>query len=234
MSGEFDQLINGPLLWVLLTLVAYLLALLLHKRFNGNPLLHPVLVSLSVIIVVLLVSGLSYAEYKEATEPLSFMLGPAIVALAIPLYNNLSRVKELLLPLLVAMAVGATTAMAVAVAIGYWGGLPDPVLIAIAPKSVTSPIAIEVAAKLGGFSSLAAGLVLVTGAMSCMLAPLVFKLLKLDDPAAKGFVLGVSGHAMGTAFAFQYGAVAGAFAGLAMGVTGAFTAFLLPLLWSLI
>jgi putative effector of murein hydrolase len=146
------------------------------------------------------------------------------------LYDNLATVKRLLIPLVVGCVSGAIVASVSAIMLGMWFGLSDQLLLTLAPKSVTSPIAIAIAEKIGGFPSLAAGLVLITGAIGCVIAPLVYRLLRIEDESVKGFVLGVGAHAMGTAFAFEYGMVAGAFGGLAMGMTGAFTAFFLPIL----
>lgn len=219
-----------PVLWLVVTLIVFLLASWINSKAGKTPFLHPVLVSLSIIIVVLSVTETEYITYMEGGKYIHLLLGPAVVALAIPLYDNLATVKKLLVPLLVGCISGAVIASVSAIAIGAWFGLSDEILLTLAPKSVTSPIAIAIAEKVGGYPSLAAGLVLITGAMGCLIAPFVYKVLKITDESVKGFVLGVGAHAMGTAYAFEYGMLAGAFGGLAMGMTGAFTAFILPLL----
>jgi putative effector of murein hydrolase len=137
------------------------------------------------------------------------------------------------LPLLVACVVGASTAIVSVLIVAQWFDVPHAVLLSMAPKSVTSPIAIGIAEKIGGFPSLAAGIVLVTGAIGCLLAPLIFKLLNVKDDAVKGFSLGLSAHGFGTAQALEISALAGAFSGLAMGLTGLITAFIMPLIISL-
>ncbi|MCP4597477.1 LrgB family protein [Neptuniibacter sp.] len=221
---------NFPVLWLVVTLLVFLFASWINAKAGKTPFLHPVLVSLSLIIVVLELVDTDYATYMQGGQYIHLLLGPAVVALAVPLYDNIATVKRLLVPLLVGCVCGAVVASVSAIMIGAWFGLNDQILLTLAPKSVTSPIAIAIAEKMGGFPSLAAGLVLITGAMGCLIAPFVYKLLGIEDESVKGFVLGVGAHAMGTAFAFEYGMVAGAFGGLAMGMTGAFTAFLLPLL----
>lgn len=223
-----------PVLWLVVTLMVFLLASWVNTKAGKTPFLHPVLVSLSFIIVVLKATETDYVTYMEGGKYIHLLLGPAVVALAVPLYDNLATVKKLLLPLLVGCVSGAVIASASAIAIGAWFGLSDEVLLTLAPKSVTSPIAIAIAEKVGGYPSLAAGLVLITGAMGCLIAPFVYKVLNIKDESVKGFVLGVGAHAMGTAYAFEYGMVAGAFGGLAMAMTGAFTAFMLPLLIPLV
>lgn len=234
MSALWAEFAAKPLIWLIITVAVFLLAARLNRRLGGTPILHPVLVSLSVIIAFLLLTGTPYETYFEGAQFIHFLLGPATVALAIPLYDHFGRVKKMLFPLIVACVVGAITAAGSAILIAQALGAADGTLLSIAPKSVTSPIAIGIAEKIGGYPSLASGLVLVTGAIGCVLAPPVYRILNVQDEAVKGFGLGVAGHGMGTAFAFQYGAMAGAFGGLAMGMTGAFTAFMLPILITLL
>ena len=234
MMALWEHFQNFPVLWLVVTLIVFMLASWVNTKAGKSPFLHPVLVSLSIIIVVLELSDTDYPTYMQGGQFLHLLLGPAVVALAVPLYDNRSLIRRMLLPLLLGSACGAVVAAVSAVAIGYWFGLQNEILLTLAPKSVTSPIAIAIAEKIGGFPSLAAGLVLITGAMGCLIAPFVYRLLNIKDDSVKGFVLGVGAHAMGTAFAFEYGMLAGAFGGLAMGMTGAFTAFLLPVLISLL
>ena len=222
-----------PLFWLIVTLAVFMFALALNRRSGGTPLLHPVLVSMAIIISFLLVTDTRYETYFEGAQFIHFLLGPATVALAVPLFDHFERIKKMWLVLLVACVTGAVTAIVSVLLVGLMFDLPVGVLLSLAPKSVTSPIAIGIVEKIGGFPSLAAGLVLITGAMGCLLSPLVFKLLRIEDDAAKGFTLGLAAHGFGTAYAFEISAVAGAFAGLAMGMTGLLTAFLLPIVISL-
>jgi len=224
---------NTSMVWVLVTLVAFLIASWINRLANRTPLLHPVVVALLLIIGLLKLTETEYEVYREGAELISFLLGPAVVALAVPLYDNLARVRSMLVPLLVACGTGAIVAASSAVAVGMAFNLSSSTLLSLAPKSVTTPIAIGVAEKIGGYASLTAGLVLITGAIGCLLSPWVCRMFKVTDPAVRGYSLGVAAHAMGTAYAFEYGAVAGAFSGLAMGMTGTFTAFMLPPLISL-
>jgi len=219
-----------PLLWLIVTIATFIATSWFNRRIGGTPLLHPVLVSLSLIIVFLLLTGTEYETYFEGAQFIHFLMGPATVALAVPLFDHLERVKKMLLPLLVACMAGAVAAAASAVLVAQLMDAQIGTLLSLAPKSVTSPIAIGIAEKIGGYPSLASGLVLITGAIGCILAPPLYRILNIKDEAVKGFALGVAAHGMGTAFAFEYGLMAGAFGGLAMGMTGAFTAFMLPLL----
>lgn len=224
----------SPLVWIIVTILAFMFASWVNRLAGRTPLLHPVVVGLLLIIGVLKLTDTSYDTYKEGAQFISFLLGPAVVALAVPLYDNLARVRSMLVPLLVACTVGALVAALTAIAVGIWLDLSMQTLLSLAPKSVTTPIAIGIADKIGGYPSLTAGLVLITGALGCLMSPFICQLLRVNDPAVRGFSLGVAAHAMGTAYAFEYGAIAGAFGGLAMGMTGTFTAFMLPPLISLL
>ncbi|MGB2130785.1 MAG: LrgB family protein [Marinobacterium sp.] len=219
-----------PLWWIIITIATFLFTSWLNRRVGGTPLLHPVLVALTLIIILLRLTGTDYETYFEGAQFIHFLLGPATVALAIPLYDHFERVKKMLVPLLIACACGATVASLSVIAVAWMLGASQETLLSLAPKSVTSPIAIGIAEKIGGYPSLAAGLVLITGAIGCLAAPPIFRWLKIEDDAVKGFTLGLSSHGFGTAFAFEFSTLAGAFAGLAMGLTGLLTAFIVPVL----
>lgn len=160
-----------PLLWLIVTIATFIATSWFNRRIGGAPLLHPVLVSLSLIILFLLLTGTEYETYFEGAQFIHFLMGPATVALAVPLFDHLERVKKMLLPLLVACMAGAVTAAASAVLVARLMDAQVGTLLSLAPKSVTSPIAIGIAEKIGGYPSLASGLVLITGAIGCILAP---------------------------------------------------------------
>lgn len=218
----------SPLLWLTLTLIVFMFALWLNRLAKGSPLLHPVLVSMAIIISILTLTGISYNQYFEGAQFVHFLLGPATVALAVPLYDHLAKVREIMALLLVTCVSGALVAAMSAAGVALlMGSMPETVM-SIMPKSVTSPIAMGISEKIGGYPSLTAGLVLITGAIGCFVAPLVFRLMKIEDHRIRGFVLGGSAHGFGTALAFEISALAGAFAGLAIGMTGVASALVLP------
>lgn len=225
---------GNPLLSLLVTLLVFTLAVRINKALGGTPLVHPVTLSIAILIGLLLLVDMEYSTYFEGAQFIHFLLGPATVALAIPLYDHRERIRRLLMPLLLACGVGIVTAVASTLGIALAMGARLETVLSLAPRSVTSPIAMGIAEQIGGIPSLAAGLVLLTGSIGCALAPWVFRLLRITDPAVQGFALGLSAHGFGTAQAFAHiGAVAGAFSGLAMGLTGLLTAFLLPLITGL-
>ncbi|THB66064.1 MAG: LrgB family protein [Gammaproteobacteria bacterium] len=227
---EIKELVSSPLFGVTVTLVAYQLALYLNKACRGTPLLHPVIVSMTALIIIFTATGVTYEDYFKGASYIHFMLGPATVALAVPLYENFEKVKKLLIPIIIATLCGSATAVLSAVLlVKLFGGSLDTI-ISIAPKTVTTPIAMGVSEKIGGVPSLTAGMVLITGAIGCVVAPVIYKIFNITDDGAKGLALGLSSHGFGTAQAFQISAVAGAFSGLALGLTGVVVAFLLPYL----
>ncbi|WP_069383644.1 LrgB family protein [Halomonas caseinilytica] len=226
---------GNPLLSLLATLLAFMVAVRLNRALGSTPLLHPVTLSIAILIGFLLLVDMDYATYFEGAQFIHFLLGPATVALAIPLYDHRERVRRLLGPLLLACVAGILTAVVSTIGLAMLFGVRQETLLSLAPRSVTSPIAMGIAEQIGGIPSLAAGLVLLTGSIGCALGPGVFRLLKITDPAVQGFTMGLSAHGFGTAHSFaRLGAVAGAFSGLSMGLTGLLTAFLLPLITRLL
>ena len=219
-----------PLLWIVVTLAVFTISNAIYQRLNRAAVLHPVMLSMVVLISLLLITDTDYETYFSGAQFIHFLLGPATVALAIPMYEHFDEIKRRWIPILFACATGAVVASISAVAIAWLLGARFETMMSVAPKSVTSPIALGIAEKIGGLPSLSAALVLVTGVSGSMMVPVVLKYLKIEDQATRGFVLGLTSHGFGTAVALEVGAVAGAFAGLAMGLTGLFTAFLLPIM----
>jgi len=220
----------SPLLHLVLTLIAYVIGDWLYRRANNHPLLHPVLLAVVMLVTALTLSGTDYPTYFEGAQFVHFLLGPATVALAVPLYFNVARLRRLWLPLAAGLVAGAITAVVSAVAIAWALGASDQTLLALAPKSVTAPVAMGITEKLGGPPSLTAILVVSTGILGAVLGPWALDLLRVRDAATRGFAIGTASHGIGTARAFQESETAGAFAGLAMGLNTVATSLLLPLL----
>jgi predicted murein hydrolase (TIGR00659 family) len=226
----WQHLSQLPLFGLLLTLLAYQLGLMVYQRFGRNILLHPITTAAIVISVILTSFNIPYREYLQANQLLHFLLGPATVALAIPLYQEFHNIRRMALPILVTVVVGGSFAAASAVAIAHGLGGTGTTLLSLFPKSVTTPIAMGVSESIGGLPTLTAGVVVFTGIIGALLSPLAFALVRLNDPRQQGVVLGINAHGVGTARAFELNPSSGAFASLAMGLTGAFTALTLPYL----
>jgi predicted murein hydrolase (TIGR00659 family) len=234
LTDIWVYLATTPLLGLTITLVAYIAGDWIYRRAGMQPLLNPVLLAVLALMAVLLATGTPYPTYFEGAQFVHFLLGPATVALAVPLYFNLGKLKRLWLPLLGGLLAGSLTAAVSAVGIAWLFGGSKQTLLSLAPKSVTAPVAMGIAEKLGGLPSLTAILVVSTGILGAVLGPVVLNLLRVRDQATRGFALGVTSHGIGTARAFQESEQAGAFSGLAMGLNALVTALLLPLLAHLI
>lgn len=218
-----------PLLGLTITLAAYVAGDWVYRRSNLFPLANPVLLAVLVLVALLTLTGTDYGTYFEGAQFVHFLLGPATVALAVPLYKNFQLVRRSAVSILVAVTVGAATAAASAVAIGWALGATRQTLLSLAPKSVTTPVAMGIADQLGGLPSLTAVLVILTGIIGAMLATWTLNLLRVSDWRARGLSIGVAAHGIGTARALAVNDVAGAFASLAMGLNALATAILLPL-----
>ena len=222
-------LAGTPLPWLVLTLLAYLGALALYRRSGAHPLLIPVFTAVVAIVAVLMATGTPYATYRDGVSLLSLLIGPATVALAVPLYGQRARIRQMWRPLGIALLVGSTAAIASAVLIAWALGGTLETLMSLAPKSATMPIALPVAERMGGLPSLAAVAVAITGIAGAIVAGPLLRLLRIHDPAVRGFAIGLTAHAIGTARELQVHPTAGAFAALAMGLNGVATAVLVPL-----
>jgi len=221
---------TAPLLWLTLTLVAYGIGDAIWRRLGRNVLANPVVLAAGLLGALLLATGTSYSDYFAGAQFVHFMLGPATVALAIPLYQNLHRVRRALVPMLIALAAGSFTAAVSAVGIAWLLGAPPELLASLAPKSVTAPIAMDLAKSLGGIPSVAALMVAITGITGALIATPLLNALRIRNYAPRGFAAGLTSHGMGTARAFQVNQLAGTFAGIAMGLNGAVTSVLV-LVW---
>lgn len=219
-----------PLLGLTLTLAVYLLSLQICKRFNGHALANPVLVSVALMGLILSATGISYPRYFEGAQFVHFLLGPATVALALPLYAQVNRVKAMLIPTASGLFAGSMVAIVSAMFIAWALNGSWESVLSLAPKSVTTPIAMGIAEQIGGLPSLTAVLVIITGIVGTVIMIPLFKVLKIEDDATKGVAIGVAAHGIGTARAFQISEEAGAFSALAMGINGLLTAVLVPTL----
>jgi len=216
----------SPLTGLTLTLLAYQVGRWIHLRCAGN--------ALANIAGLLAVTETDYATYFEGAQFVHFLLGPATVALAVPLYRQFAQVRRSATALLVALVVGSLTAAASAVGIAWALGASETTMLSLAPKSATAPIAMAIAEDIGGLPSLTAVLVILTGITGAALGSWIVRLVRVRDDRAAGLAIGVASHGIGTARAFQLSETAGAFSGLAMGLNGLATALLIPILYRLL
>ncbi len=228
--GLWAYLATSPLLGLTLTLLAYQCAHWLFRRSGSHPAANPVLLAMLMLMGFMYLTDTPYATYFEGAQFVHFLLGPATVALAIPLYGQMRRLRAMALPLLVALLAGSASAIVSAVLIARALGASVATQLSFAPKSVTTPIAMGISEQLGGIPSLTAVLVIVTGVVGAVGGHALYRLLRVKDEAVRGFAMGLSSHGVGTARAFQESEATGAFSALAMGLNGLLTALLAPLL----
>ena len=225
----WSYLTEGPLLWLTATLLAYLVGTALFRAAGGQSWANPVMIAVAILGVLLWATGTDYATYFEGAQFVHFMLGPATVALGLPLLDNLHRLRRAALPMIAALLAGSATAVASALAVARALGVEGTVLASLAPKSTTAPVAIGIAERLGGQPTLTAVMVLLTGIFGAMVVTPLLDLLRVRDWRARGFAVGVAAHGIGTARAFQVSQTAGAFSGIGMGLNAVLTAIIAPI-----
>ena len=238
MNGEMMHLwvylSSTPLLWLTLTLMAYQFGTWVFRRLGNSQLLNPVLTSVIALVILLKASGTDYQTYFSGAQFIHFLLGPATVALAIPLYREIQAIRKAFVPIIIALTVGSLASIMSAVGIAWCLGGERIVLLTLSPKSVTTPIAMGISEKIGGLPALTAVAVVLTGITGAVIGDLVLNSLQIHDEKARGMALGVAAHGIGTAHAMQKSRVSGAFAAMAMALNGLLTALLLPAIIGLI
>ena len=223
-----------PLLWLTTTVVVYGAAQTVYERLNKRPLANPVLISVVTVILLLRMTHTEYSAYMQGGQFIHFLLGPAIVALAMPLNNQLPKLRSMLGPLVGGLIVGGLGAIATTVLLARALGASAQTIASIAPRSATTGIAICISEKIGGIPSLTAVLVVMTGITGAIIALPLLKLLRVQRPEIVGLAMGIAGHGIATARALQISEEAGAFAGLAMCLNGVLTACFVPLLYPML
>ncbi|TFW02022.1 LrgB family protein [Oxalobacteraceae bacterium OM1] len=234
ISKIWVYLSASPLLWLTATLLAYQIAYSIYARSKFNPLVNPVAIAVALLVTVLVLTKTRYETYFEGAQFVHFLLGPATVGLAIPLYQQLDKLRRNWFALIVSALAGGAAAIATAMGVAWALGASPATVMSLAPKSVTMPIAMGVSEKIGGLPSLTAVLVMITGILGAANARWIFNLMRIPEHSVRGFALGVTSHGIGTARGFQVSEEMGAFSGLAMGLSGVLTAVLLPFVLKLL
>jgi len=224
-----------PLFGLTATLVVYVLAQALYARLGQAAWANPVLWSVVVLASLLTLTRVDYPTYFSGAQFIHFLLGPAVVALAWPLWERRHELQQRWRALLVAAVVGGVAASGSALALGWAVGLPSDVLLSLAPKSVTAPVAMGIADKIGGIPALSAVFAVVTGMVGALSSEALLGWLKIPTTPlgwmARGFALGTAAHGIGAARALQVNSDAGAYAGLALGLQVVLASLLMPLLF---
>lgn len=232
LTTLWSYLSASPLTWLTATMVAYLVASAVARAVGHAPVANPVLLSVLIIAPVLALTDTEYPTYFEGAQFIHFLLGPATVSLAVPLIDNWATIKRAVAPIVLALIAGSVVAVVSVLAMSQAMGLPDLVVLSLAPKSTTAPVALGVSEAVGGIPTLTAVFVIVTGLFGAIIVTPLMNLLRIRDWRARGFAVGVAAHGIGTARAFQVNETAGAYAGIGMALNALLTSLIVPFLVS--
>ncbi len=233
-SSLWVYLSADPLFWLTLTVVVWLVSDRIAVAFGRRPVVNPVLIAIVLVGAVLRLTGTPYKAYFEGAQFVHFLLGPATVALGVPLWRNRAVVRREIVPMVGALVVGSVVAIVSAIGIASAFSASRAVVVSLAPKSVTAPVAMAISESLGGLPALTAALVITTGIIGAMVVTPTMNALGIRDWAARGFAVGLASHGLGTARAFMVHPIAGVFAGIAMGLNAIVTAILVPVIVGLL
>jgi len=224
---DIKPLISNEVFILTLVMGAYLLGIFIYKK-TKVALLQPLLISMLIIIPFLKITGIEYQTFYNNTRILNFMLGPSVVALGYVLYEQIEHIKGNVISILTAVFVGSIVGIGSVILIAKAFGADKMLVASLAPKSVTTPIAIILAEKSGGVPALAATFVVICGIFGGIIGPIILRKIGIKSKIAKGLAMGSASHALGTARAMEMGALEGAISGMAIGIMGIMTAMLIP------
>jgi Putative effector of murein hydrolase len=218
-----------PLFGILLSLIAFQISTLLYRKTHLS-ILNPLLVASVLVMFFLIFFGINYETYNLGGNYISFFLGPATVVLAVPLYKKIRLLKSNALPILAGIIAGCIAGISSILALSRLLGLDDAISRSLAPKSVTTPIGIEISKQIGGLPAITVAAIVFTGIIGAILGPFICRCFRIKDKVAVGVAIGTASHALGTTRAIELGETEGAMSGLAIGIAGLITVFLVPLL----
>ena len=224
-----NAIINSPLFGILLTLVAFETGVLISKKFKYS-FLNPLLIGNILIVGFLLITGISLESYNVGGDYLSVMLSPATVVLAVPLYRQISKLKQFWKPILAGIFAGSLTSLACVIVVSKLIGLSEILMLSLLPKSVTIPMGSVISAQIGGIPSVTIIAITITGITGAVAAPAVCRFCRIKHKVAQGIAIGTASHALGTTRAMEMGEVQGAMSSLAIGIAGLFTAIVAPII----
>ncbi|MGB5794100.1 LrgB family protein [Poseidonibacter sp.] len=225
-----EYISTTPLVWLLLTLSAFKIGIIVYEKSNKNTLLQPIIVAYIIILCIIFLTNTQYEKYFESVKIINFFLGTATVSLALPLYKNIKHIQSLILPMCITLIVAGIFSTLIAIFLLWICDAQIQTILSMTTKSVTAPIAIITSEQIGAIPSLAISFIIITGILGALVGNSIFTIIKIKHDTSKGFALGMISHAIGTARAIEISEKAGAFAALAMGLTGVFTALLLPII----
>jgi len=228
-----SELISNPMFGILITLIAYEIGLYLQRR-TGLAILNPLLISTILIIIFLVITGIDYDSYNVGGKILTFFITPATVALALPLYRNFKLLVENLWPIFIGIIGGIIVNFISIYFLVKYTNLDMQLFYSLVPKSVTTPIGIELSSQIGGMPQITIAAIIISGLTGVIAGPIIFKVFKINDKVARGIAYGTTAHALGTTKAIEEGEVEGSMSGLSIGISGLLTAVIVPFMIKLL
>jgi predicted murein hydrolase (TIGR00659 family) len=224
-----NDFLNTPIFGILLSLIAFQIGAFLYKKIRFS-LFNPLLVASVLLMSLLLYFRIDFETYNTGGNYITFFLGPATVVLAVPLYKKIRLLKNNALPILAGILVGSIAAVSSVAVLSNLSGLDGLISRSLLSKSVTMPIGIEISKQIGGVPAITIAAIVITGITGAVLGPFICRSFRIKDRVAVGVALGTASHALGTTKAIELGETEGAMSGLAIGIAGLITVFLVPLL----
>ena len=217
------EFIGGSLFFgMFISVLAYEVGLLIKKKWK-LAILNPLLISILMVMLFLILTGIEYDSYNSSAKYLSYLLTPATVCLAIPLYRELAQLKKNLKAILVGVVAGVLTSLVSVLLLSIAFRFTHEQYVTLLPKSITTAIGMGVSEELGGITNITVAAIIITGILGNMMAELVCRIFRIDEPVARGLAIGSASHAIGTAKAMQMGETEGAISSLAIAVAGVIT-----------
>lgn len=225
--------LKTPIFGILLSVVCYEIGILIQKK-TKNPVLNPLLIAIIFVILVLTVFEIPKETYDLGGSYILFLLGPATVVMAVPLYRQINLLKKDWLPILVGIVAGSATSVLSVIGLAKVFGVNLEIAVSMLPKSVTTAIGMEVSKEIGGVVSLTVAVIVLTGILGAVIGPFILKTLGIKDEVAQGVAMGTASHAVGTSKAMELGETQGAMSGLSIGIAGLATVLIIPLVIGLL
>lgn len=228
-TDYLNEFLSTPFFGILLSLVAFQIGNLLYKKTHSS-VLNPLLVGFVLVILFLLYFGIDFETYNVGGDYISFFLGPSTVVLAVPLYKKIQLLKSNALPIIAGISAGCIAGISSILIFSSFFGLDKVVTSSLVPKSVTTPIGVEISKQIGGLPAITVAAIIVTGIIGAVLGPFICRSFRIKDRVAVGIAIGTASHALGTTRAIELGETEGAMSGLAIGIAGLITVFLAPVM----
>lgn len=225
MKEFLISLTADPLFGIVLSIAAFAVGIWINKKLK-TPIANPLLVAGALLIILLNVLDIPLENFQKGGSVITMLLGPATAALAVSIYRQIEVLKKNFLPIMLGCLAGAVTSMVSAYTLAKLFGLDDSLVASLLPKSVTTPIAMEISKQGGGVVAITVAAVVITGILGAVCSPLLIKLFRIKDPVAQGVAIGSCSHALGTSKALEIGEIQGAMSGIAIGVSGIITVIL--------